>query len=107
MISITVTCILKNLTNAVVLSVPMAQIPPPENAVVDIATTLSLDLLRPPLVDVEPFDVELAAALLLLQLDELDDDELDDRGSVEASRNIISHSSSHSFSVKIRPYCIF
>ena len=85
----------------------MAQIPPPENAFVDIATTLSLDLLRPPLVDVELFDDELAAALLLVQVDELDEDELDDRGSVEANLNIISHSSSHSFSVKIRPYCIF
>ena len=85
----------------------MPQTPPPENAVVDIATTLSLDLLLPPLVDVELFDDEVTAVLLLVEVDELDEDELDDRGSVEASRNIMSHSSSHSFSVKINPYCMF
>ena len=85
----------------------MPQTPPPENAVDDIATTLSLDLLLPPLVDVELFDDEVTAVLLLVEVDELDEDELDDRGSVEASRNIMSHSSSHSFSVSMSPYCIF
>ena len=52
------------------LSGPMAQNPPPENAVVDMATTLSLDLLRPVLVEVDPLDEELAPPLLVVDVDE-------------------------------------
>ena len=54
----------------VVCSGPMAQKPPPENALVDIATTLSLDLLRPPFVEVDPLDEELAPPLLVVDVDE-------------------------------------
>ena len=86
---------------------PIAQIPPPENAVVDMATTLSLDLLRPLLVEVDPLDEELAPLLFVVDVEEYEEDELDDLGSVEANLNIISHSSSHSFSVRMSPYCIF
>ena len=86
---------------------PMAQNPPPENAVVDMATTLSLDLLRPLLVEVDPLDEELTPPLFVVDVEEYEEDELDDLGSVEANLNIISHSSSHSFSVRMSPYCIF
>ena len=86
---------------------PMAQSPPPEKAVVDMATTLSLDLLRPLLVEVDPLDEELVPPLFVVDVEEYEEDELDDLGSVEANLNIISHSSSHSFSVRISPYCRF
>ena len=85
---------------------PMAQSPPPEKAVVDMATTLSLDLLRPLLVEVDPLDEELVP-LFVVDVEEYEEDELDDLGSVEANLNIISHSSSHSFSVRMSPYWIF
>ena len=90
-----------------VFSEPIAQNPPPENAVVDIATTLSRDLLRPLLVDVDPLDEELTPPVLDVDVEEYEEDELEDLGSVEANLNIISHSSSHSFSVKMSPYCMF
>ena len=51
-------------------SEPIAQNPPPENAVVDIATTLSLDLLRPLLVDVDPLDEELTPPLFVAEAEE-------------------------------------
>ena len=53
-----------------VFSGPIAQSPPPENAVADIATTLSLDLLRPLLVDVDPLDEELTPPLFVVEVEE-------------------------------------
>ena len=91
--------------------------PPPAKAFEDMATTLSLDLLLPPPLtplldkdeDALEEEEELAMApLLLVDEYELDEEELDaDLGSDEANLNIVSHSSSHSFSVRMRPYCIF
>ena len=94
-----------SLTRWLAFSDPIAQTPPPANALEDIATTLNRDLLLPLLV--APFDEEFVTALLFVEVEELGEDENADRGSVDANLNIVSHSSSHSFSVRISPYCMF
>ena len=93
-----------SLTRWLAFSDPIAQTPPPAKALEDIATTLRRDLLLPLLA--APFE-EFVTPLLFVEVEELGEDENADRGSVEANLSIVSHSSSHSFSVRISPYCMF